>query len=142
MLHYLQRVSIAVARANVDYAKMRTTPTQRPFRGYGNYIRQFRKAKEWSPKDLADHMGTSKGTVDNLELERIEPSYEQVRALQLHLKLSAAHLIELVGLPLDVHPQARLPGDLVRDLMALSPARQVGLIEIAQGWLRIQEESQ
>jgi len=86
-------------------------------------------------------MGTSKGTVDNLELERVEPSYEQVRALQIHLGLSAAQLIELVGLPLDVHPQARLPGDLVKDLLALSPDRQVGLIEIAQGWLRIQGES-
>lgn len=120
---------------------MKTAQARKPLRGYGNYIRQFRKIKEWSPKELADRMGTSKGTVDNLELERIEPSYEQVRALQIHLGLSAAHLIELVGLPLDVHPQARLPGDLVRDLLALTPARQAGLIEIAQGWLQIQEGS-
>jgi len=110
------------------------------WRGYGAYIRDFRKAKKFSPQELADRLGTSKGTVDNLELERTLPSFEQIRSLQVHLGLSAAMLIELAGVPLDIHPQARLPAEMIATLQALSPERQEAVIQIARGWLRYQED--
>lgn len=86
-------------------------------RGYGLMVTKAREAAGLDVDALAARIGRSPSTVRRIESEETEPSVEQINALVAALPLSAEELLRAMGVTLNTPAAAKLPRDVVNDLL-------------------------
>ena len=99
-------------------------------RDFGGYIREARKNRGLTQEELAERLGTSPTTVSNWEREEVGPDREQVNAIVVALGLSPEVLLSRMGYRLTPPAASRLPRELLRLLLEMSPAQHQALLEI------------
>ena len=90
-------------------------------KGFGQLVRDARERKGWTQVDLAERMQTSATTVSNIEREETIPSIDQVNQLVVALSLSPELLLQAMGVQLTPPAAAKLPRDLVLELLSRTP---------------------
>ena len=61
----------------------------------GSSIREYRKGRRWSQKELADRIGVSRNTIVNWESGRTRPDIKQIGQLMRVLEMSPREVLEL-----------------------------------------------
>lgn len=90
-------------------------------RGFGQLAREARERKSWTQADLADRLQTSTTTISNIEREETTPSIDQVNQLCVALNLSPEAFLQAMGAQLTPPAAAKLPRDLVQELLSRTP---------------------
>lgn len=100
-------------------------------------VRRLRKSKGWSQEELARYAGLDKNTVQRVELGRVVPTAQTIRALAEALDADPDALRQACGLtglvtrmtaialerPLTPREERRLPEDIAQTLQAYARAR-------------------
>lgn len=101
--------------------------------GYGRLIVDGRERRGWTQGDLAERLGVSVSTLSRWESEIRLPDLQQVNALVVALGLSAEDMIQSMGLSLLPPMAARLPRELVLELLQRGPEELDALLILLRG---------
>jgi transcriptional regulator with XRE-family HTH domain len=110
--------------------------------GYVETLREFRRRRGWSQKDLADESGVGQDTISGIESGRHEPRPSTLRKLADALDVEVADFFRKPALPLAEAPRE---AGLSRNEAVYEEAideftqRHYGPSIIAQGWDRLTE---
>jgi len=113
-----------------DGRRILDSETKRRLEGVAERLRELRRLKGWSQKDLSANAGVSTGTVAWLETQKHEPQPRTMRKIAAALGVEVADLYPEADFPKATAPQTPLT-DLSRDAFD-TYARNVGTEEEAR----------
>lgn len=101
--------------------------------GYGTYVRECREAEGLTQEELAERLGTSRGTVGNIEAERVAIDAEMfVRICQELRVLRPTELLNRMGFIVGTSRTATIPPALATALSALGPSDLQTVLRVAR----------
>jgi transcriptional regulator with XRE-family HTH domain len=110
--------------------------------GYVEILREFRRRRGWSQKDLADESGVGQDTISGIESGRHEPRPSTLRKLAEALDVEVADFFREPALPLAEAPKEAGPSHseaVSEKAIEEYNQRRYGPSIIAQGWDRLAE---
>jgi len=102
--------------------------------GYGRMLLEARDRRGWTQDEVGSRVGVSASTLSRWENELGPPEIKYIDKLVLALGLSPEELLQAMGISMTPTLAARLPRELVLDLLAAPPEIRAAVQLLLAGW--------